>query len=302
MLDIRGIERNNKIYNGTNKKFGITLGSIDYIIKFRKSYDMSVYCEYVASSLIRRLGIPCHDVILGKYGTETVSVIKDFTSGEGISLHSFSDVRQSSMDIDISHPDYTYSDVVYLIDKHLKMSPENRIKAKQRFWDMFICDAILGNRDRHWGNWGYLQVGGGYVPAPLYDNSDSLFPEIDREITGYVNEDTRRTFLYDRVYSFPIPLFKLEKGGKLCKSNYADMFSDLRINKVFAERTRRIKDNVSYEHIFNMMVNICSHLPLGMIYRRFYIEIVTLRYMCIVLRICFEDSYNWAERALLGYE
>ena len=26
----------------------------------------------------------------------------------------------------------------------------------ERFWDMFIVDALIGNWDRHNGNWGFL--------------------------------------------------------------------------------------------------------------------------------------------------
>ena len=50
----------------------------------------------------------------------------------------------------------------------------------------FICDAILGNRDRHAGNWGYLKFSSGYLPAPIYDNGGSLFPNFDSKINEYI--------------------------------------------------------------------------------------------------------------------
>lgn len=29
-------------------------------------------------------------------------------------------------------------------------------KIKEKFWDMFIVDSLIGNTDRHNGNWGVL--------------------------------------------------------------------------------------------------------------------------------------------------
>lgn len=116
----------------------------------------------------------------GKYKGILVNIIKDFTSGTEISLHSYKDTKQSSEDTEIGDKEYTYEDVIYLIDKHLKMTPADKVEAKRQFWKMFICDAIIGNRDRHWGNWGYIKLNkpnGGYKFAPLYDNGAGLYPE-----------------------------------------------------------------------------------------------------------------------------
>ena len=77
-------------------------------------------------------------------------IIKDFTT-KGSILRSYKSTSQSSEDTDITTKEYTYDDVLYLIGKHTKMSDKNKQKAKVRFWDMFIMDAILGNRDRHRG-------------------------------------------------------------------------------------------------------------------------------------------------------
>ena len=29
-------------------------------------------------------------------------------------------------------------------------------KGKEKFWDMFVIDSLIGNTDRHNGNWGFL--------------------------------------------------------------------------------------------------------------------------------------------------
>ena len=58
---------------------------------------------------------------------------------------------------------------------------------------------------------------------------------------------------------------------------------------------------VSYDDVFDFMLQICKTVPLDVEYRRFYIEIVTIRYMCIVLRMNFDKSYGLVEEALENY-
>lgn len=304
IIEVQDIYRNGKIYNGTTRKFGVTINGIDYIIKFAKDNGMSVYCEYVASNFIRSLGISCHEVFLGNYGGSLVNVIRDFTSGTNLVLHSYKDTKQSSEDTLIEGKEYTYDDVLYLIDKHLKMSDANKCASKHHFWDMFICDAIIGNRDRHWGNWGYLRSVGselGYVFAPLYDNGGGLFQGVYSVIDQYINSYTREQFLRDRIYTFPASLFKFRRNDRSYRSNYYEMFADLRVNKVFAEQVRNFKSKFSYEAIFDLALKACDELPLEVYYRRFYIEIITLRYMCIVLRMDFDKAYRIVERGLTKY-
>lgn len=302
MRDISDLKPNGKIYNGNTLKFGITENKTDYIIKFPKGNDMSVYCEYIASRLIQELGIPCHTVDLVLYHGTVVDMIQDFTSGTDLSLHSFKDTKQSSEDTDLNFKEYTYKDVLYLIDKHLKMTAIDKVNAKKQFWNMFLCDAILGNRDRHWGNWGYLSNGISYKFAPLYDNGASLFPNVNNVINQYVDSKTRKQFLKDRIYVFPASLFKVKKPDRSYRSNYAEMFQDLRINRLFAETVKDIQNKFSYRKIFILISKIVMEIGLPAYYQQFYIEIVTLRYMCIVLRKDFNKSYKEIEEMLLDYE
>ncbi|MCI9501430.1 MAG: hypothetical protein HFG76_05435 [Hungatella sp.] len=301
IFEISTIPANRKTYNGNTRKFGITIDNTDYIVKFPKDDDLSVYCEYIASNFLRKLGVSCHEVFLGSYKGIIVDLIKDFTSNTQLSLHSYKDTKQSSEDTEIGDKEYTYNDVLYLMDKHLKMTDESKQEAKERFWEMFICDAMIGNRDRHWGNWGYLSDGKTYRFAPLYDNGAGLYPGVNHVIHQYADIITRKKFLYDRVFVFPASLFKIQKPDRSYRSNYAEMFRDTGISEVFREQVEKFKRNISYQTVFNAMKEVCDIVPLGVEYRRFYIEITTLRYMCIVLRLDFERSYEWVEGALTDY-
>lgn len=304
MIVIDDSMKNGKSYNGNSRKFGITLGGDDYIVKFQKKDDLSVICEYIASNFIREVGVLCHSVELGIYNSILVNVIKDFTSDNNYTLHSFKDTKQSSIDTDLSAKEYTYNDIIYLMSNHLKMSDESKEYSIRAFWKMFLCDAILANRDRHWGNWGYLSNGRDYRFAPLYDNGACLFPDVLSHILEYEDNHTREQFLYDRCMKFPASLFKMRRPkDRAYRTNYYEMFGDLRINKVYAEVVRSFKNRYTYRDIFHTAHKIVSAQSidprwLSIILRRFYVEIITLRYMFIVLRMDFSKSYKIVEDML----
>lgn len=304
LVDITDIPRNNRFYNGNTKKYGITINDKDYIVKFSKDNDMSVYCEYIASNIIQSIGISCHTVKLAILNGVIVNLIEDFTSGTPYSLHSYKDTRQTSEDTEIGTKEYAYDDVLYLIDKYLKISDIEMVRTKQAFWRMFICDAMIGNRDRHQGNWGYLKsnTNQGYFFAPLYDNGAGLFPGVNKVIQEYIDAETRYEFLYNRIYIFPASLFKIKRPDRLYRSNYYEMFEDLKIDKIFEDEVVKFRKNLSYQKLFEIAHNVCSYVPLPTEYRRFYIEIVTLRYMCIILRMEFKKSYQLLEEMLTKYE
>lgn len=295
--------KNNKAYDGNTLKFGITVGNEDYIVKHAKDTISSLYSEHIASRFIRNLGIPCHETFLGYYNNQMVVILKDFTT-KGAKLRSYKSTRQSSEETTLSGKAYTYKDVLYLINKHTKMSDANKQKTITQFWDMFICDAILGNRDRHHGNWGYLACRDGYVPAPIYDNGASLFPDLEtriHEYIDYVSEGKEYIFIEQRAEKFPASLFQKEReNGEIKRTNYYEMLSDLRWNKTLAREVRAIKEKAGfsqvYESIFRAVAEVKDILPYA--YKRFYILIVCTRYLHVIERKTINQSYMQAYRRL----
>ena len=91
-------------------------------------------------------------------------------------------------------------DILDTIEKQQYVSPEALTK---HFWDMFVVDALLGNFDRHNGNWGFLfnEFTGESGLAPVYDCGSCLLPQDDEKIMREVltNEDA----LHARIYQFP---------------------------------------------------------------------------------------------------
>lgn len=93
---------------------------------------------------------------------------------------------------------------------------------KIRFWDMFIVDALIGNWDRHNGNWGFLYNNSTdeVVLAPVFDCGSSLYPQADDELMTRIlnnkNEFNHRIF--------DIPMSAITYNGK--KINYFNFLSE----------------------------------------------------------------------------
>lgn len=51
------------------------------------------------------------------------------------------------------------------------------------YCERFIGDALVGNFDRHMGNWGYITDTKNQTiyPAPIYDNGSTLFPALSEK-------------------------------------------------------------------------------------------------------------------------
>ena len=92
------------------------------------------------------------------------------------------------------------SEVLDSIKEQQIMSPE---KMESFFWDMFIGDSLLGNFDRHNGNWGFLinEREGQITLAPIYDCGSCLYPQLDERKMEYVLSNPKE--IDERIYVFP---------------------------------------------------------------------------------------------------
>lgn len=292
--------KNNKFYDGNTYKFGITVDNLQYIVKFAHNNQVStIYSEYVASNFIREIGIPCQKVWIGFYKQEMVLIIYDF-GNDDLKLHTFLSTQQSSVDTDLPSKHYTYTDVLDLIEKHTKMTAGAKQQAKIQFWQMFICDAILGNRDRHHGNWGYvINSKNEYSISPIYDNGGSLFPDVSQNIQQYTyqNAELEYKFIEQRSEKYPASLFQIEtttvQGVKLRRTNYNKILADLRINKILATEVRSIRENIGLKGVYNAIMHVVTSTNLiEQPYARFYVMIVCVRYMHLIERKSVKTSYN----------
>ena len=85
---------------------------------------------------------------------------------------------------------------------------------------MFIVDALIGNFDRHGGNWGFIKRDNKYRIAPVYDNGSSLYPKLnsDEKIAAVLASEEE---IDQRIYKFPTSHIKVKNR----KSSYFEVIS-----------------------------------------------------------------------------
>ncbi len=291
-LELRSL-KNSKTYDGRTSKFGITYRGSDYIVKFAKEKnDVSCFCEDVASRFIRNLGYQAHETMLiyAKDYDSICVLLKDFTS-PSVKLRSFKDTEQSSEDTDIAIKTYTYKDVAYMIKMHRKIPETLKPVVLERFWLMYMLDAILANRDRHHGNWGYLCSESSYSLAPIYDNGSSLFPNVTQNLSEFaINE---KKFLFDRAERFPASLLMIwsSKENRTKRTNYYEYIGKCTKDK-YALKAYELLKQKGTKSISDAIKKASSSPLIPDELRRFFIDIVIMRYAHIILRLDLEDSYK----------
>ena len=217
-----------KAYNGANgKKIAVEYDGRQYMLKFPPSgvqkptdlsYTNSCISEHLGSSIFNMLGISAQYTLLGVFtvnGKEkVVCACGDFTA-DGKTLYDFCSVKNTVIDSEHGGSGTELSDILESIEKQQFVNPE---KLLEHFWNVFVVDALLGNFDRHNGNWGFLYDSKTDTAeiAPIFDCGSCLLPQADEKVMRNVlnNEDE----LNASIYRFPTSAVKLD-GQKI---NYYD--------------------------------------------------------------------------------
>lgn len=222
ILNFTKYKKSSTYYGGSEKKFGITIDNVEYMIKFRKYNSFGEktnnhISEYIGSNIFRILGFQVQETYLGFYGKEEVVACKSFITN-GNQFVPFNDVGESTLEQDKSKYLYTYEDIMYMLHSNSKLT--NVEETIRIFWEMFIVDALIGNFDRHGCNWGFLKRNNTYSLAPIFDNGSCLFPKITSEelMKEIMNSEFETN---KRVYTFPTSQIKIDDK----KSSYFEVIS-----------------------------------------------------------------------------
>ncbi len=289
MIDFTNCKINNfKYYGGKNGgKVCIIYNNEDYMLKFpainegisEHGYSNSCISEYIACSIIKTLGLTVQDVILGIYKINDVEKIvvacKDFTTS-GTSLKQFAELKNSQIETSKNGYGTELDEVINTIENQLVYDVN---ELKEFFWDMFIADALVGNFDRHNGNWGFLinEDIKKIKIAPIYDCASCLYPQLtDEKISEIINNKEE---METRVFVFPTSALKINDK----KINYFDYISSLR-NEECNKALLRIFPKIDMKQINNIIDKTPS---ISDIRKEFYKKILNMRYEKIL-----KFSYN----------
>jgi len=223
-MDYSIYKRNLKSYSGAEKKIGIVIEHEDYLIKFQKHTRFGLrnnhISEYLGCKIFQCLGISVQEAYLGTYNQEKVVAIKDFVE-ENQNFVAFNDVGESSIEADRNKYKYSYTGITKILKANNKLKDHK--ETIHMFWTLFVVDALLGNFDRHGGNWGFIKNNNIYTLAPVFDNGSCLFPNLTDE-TDMLDIIESETETNRRIYEFPTSQILL--NGK--KSSYFQVISSLK--------------------------------------------------------------------------
>lgn len=244
MIDFTSLPVRNKTYAGANgSKISVIYNGEQYMLKFptvpsrnkEMSYTNGCVSEYIGCHIFESIGLPVQKTLLGIYtrnGRQKIVVAcKDFTAS-GLVLQDFASLKNTM--IDSVHNGYgtELSDILMTLEAQTAIDPQ---VLTDWFWDIFIVDALIGNWDRHNGNWGFLYNNNTdeISLAPVYDCGSCLFPQANEEIMRKTLENPSERDL--RV--FEIPLSGIKINGQ--KIRYFDFLSSLQ-NKDCNKALQRI--------------------------------------------------------------
>lgn len=247
-----------RMFGGANgNKISIKYQDENYMLKFppkgkvdsEMSYVNSCISEYVACHIFQSLGIDTQETLLGKYGNKITVACKDLEV-DGFVLKEFAHLKNTVIDSEQNGYGTEISDVLMTIQEQQIFSPD---ELEKRFWEIFVGDALLGNFDRHNGNWGFLinESTGQVKLAPVFDCGSCLYPQLDEKAMVHVLEN--RDEIEKRLFVFPNSALKQEDkkinyyqflittDNKACQSALIDIGS-----KVNLEKINLIIDNTPY--------------------------------------------------------
>lgn len=274
-----------KAYNGANgKKIAVEYNGNQYMLKFppsakekptELSYTNSCISEHVASSIFNMIGIPAQQTLLGTFNVngkeKLVCACRDFTE-HGKILYDFCSIKNSVIDSEHNGSGTELADILETIEKQQFVNPTVLL---EHFWNVFIIDALLGNFDRHNGNWGFIVDAASQTAelAPIYDCGSCLLPQADERVMHNIMEDEGE--LNARIYQFPTSAIK--QNGK--KINYYDFFVAAEY-KECNEALLRIVPKIDIETIraFVDTVPYISELQ-----KEFYKTYIYARYKSIIM-------------------
>ena len=280
MIDFSKATEELNSYKGSEKKKTLIYNNKRYLVKFPDpvreknkniSYINNAFSEYIGSNIFKIAGFKVQNTILGTYNyngkEKIVCACEDFTDENHI-LYEFEKLALST------NPDKKIdselSDIMEVIEEIKNLTQINLMivdDIKENFWDMFIIDSLIGNTDRHNGNWGLLvdTISNQARFSPIYDCGSCLNPMLeDKQIENISETELKNLAL--NCYSC------IKEDGK--KINYMSYIKSGK-NKECNEAIKRIFKKININEI-NTFIDVIPCM--ADIRKEFYKKIIGYRY------------------------
>lgn len=288
------------MYSGSDRKEGL-LDQRDnrYLIKYPREHvnidaldtgcANNIISEYVSSHILGIIGFPVHETSIRIRSGEPVVVCKNFVAEED-TLSEFGHYARKHFNPGEVGRVPEIGQFKYILDH----DPVLRSQAEHFYtiyWERFIGDALIGNFDRHTGNWGYIvhRKTRTVSAAPIYDNGSTLYPALSEKAMAEVlhspKEIAKRTFLF--------PKAALIVKGK--KASYLDMLTS-DYESVLSDTVRKIVPKIQTTmpqiHDFINGIGFLSDTR-----KKFYITMLDARTELLLLpayKCCIDRDFDGA--------
>ena len=282
MIDFtKAIEELN-IYKGSEKKKTLIYDNKKYLVKFpdpirEKNRDISyinnAFSEYVGSNIFKLIGFDVQNTVLGKYiynnKEKIVCGCEDFTDSNN-SLYEFESLALSN------NPDKKIgtelTDILEVIEDSKMI---DTVVTKFKFYDMFVVDALIGNTDRHIGNWGFMlnHSTKEISFSPIYDCGSCLNPMLDDKDILVLDENEVKNLAINSYSCIKVDNKKI---------NYITYIKSL-VNDDCNSAICRVFPKININEINNFIDSISC---MSSIRKEFYKGIIKVRYDIL------KDVYN----------
>ncbi len=184
MLDITKYNSFISLYGGSEVKKTYYINNKKYMVKFPDpirelknniSYVNNQYSEYIGCKIFELMGIEVQKVELVKCtieGQEKIAVMCEDFLNKGEDLVEFKNLSYS-LNLEKKYTS-ELSDIFEMVSKVENL--EEKELFEDKFWRIFVVDTLIGNVDRHLGNWALISKDNKYRLSPVYDCGSCLHP------------------------------------------------------------------------------------------------------------------------------
>ena len=172
--------KRDSFYHGRYSKYSAELDGVGYILKVREDdFPDLPAMEYVCNRIASLLSLKVPDYYLIDFEERPAFVAKNFMQGRvGTLNHLYKFLKEKKYNCQ------NISEAIY--------NQTGKISEANKFVEICLFDALIGNNDRHGRNLGIVHTGKGGELAPMYDNPSYFGVEkesllgVDFNISGSV--------------------------------------------------------------------------------------------------------------------
>ena len=303
MEDFDSLKPSGISYGGHGgSKRGVILNGERWFLKYPKStksmdveglsYSTTPLSEYLGSHIYESIGIETHQTKLGLANNKIVVACKDFldSSETIIDYNMIKNEYDENVEKAMEHlssssslnSNHELEEVLLIMEEnpYFKSIP----KLKERFWDMFVIDALISNNDRNEGNWGLVlnKETNKLRISPVFDNGASFFNKSNDERLSTIYSDDFR--FKQSVYDSSVSIYQIN-GKRINPLKYIESMKNVDCNKAVLRIIPKINiEKIS--NIFNELPEEFNGLPvLSKMQKTYYLKSIEYKYNNVLVPV-----------------